>query len=220
MENSNNNTGLVILLVVVQTLSLLTTFFVYGFVFIKYGSYLKNPPFSSGKSKMEVDRIASTQTTPTPNQFIPLSEQVKLEYGKGEFEKMQTNTLRLLEYAKTDEDKAIAYYWQGLANYGLKKYSESESFLKLSLTLKPNYAAAYVTLGAIALVQQDSKKMLDYSMKCVNLDPNYGWCHNNLGVAYLMMDQKDKGVEELRQAVKLDPTSYTFNDNLKRALAQ
>lgn len=220
VDNSQSSKGLVILLLAVQFLSLLTIVFVYLINFSK--NRLKLNTFSNytQSSNSVSNNNYPTRSISTISQFSPLTRQISLEYSQGSYDKMEIDALQLHEYATNDEEKSIAYYWQGLASFNLKKYDEAEIFLNKSISLKANYAAPYVTLGAISLVRQNGSKMLEYSLKCVKIDPNYAWCHNNLGIAYLMANQKDNGIEELRQAVKLDPTSYAFNDNLKRALAQ
>lgn len=219
-DNSQNNTGLVVLLLIAQFISILTTIFVYFVIYSKNKSKFNTRSYYFRSPNPTPNPNSPTRPIPTISQFIPLSNQIKLEYSQGSFDKMQSDATQLHGYAVTNEEKSIAYYWQGLASFNLKKYNEAETFLNQAIVINPNYAAPYATLGAIALTKQDGQKMLEYSSKCVGLDPNYAWCHNNLGISYLMTNQKNKGIEELRQAVKLDPTSYTFNDNLKRALAQ
>ncbi|MFA5894214.1 MAG: tetratricopeptide repeat protein [Candidatus Shapirobacteria bacterium] len=215
-ENDGQKHGLIIALIAIQLFSVVATLVVYVLIITKNRSRFGNFTIDNTTSKSGYTaKVAPPSTT-----FISKSNQIKLDYSQGNYDKADSAATQLLAFAKTDDERAIAYYWQGLTSYSLKKYNDSEIYLNQALALNPKYAAPYVTLGSISQLRQDGQKMLEYSTKCISIDPKYAWCHNNLGIGYMMTNQKEKGIEEFREAVKLDPTQYVFNENLKRALSQ
>lgn len=173
-------------------------------------------------SKTITDQNAQTLLTellPGNTEFNKKTQDIKLLFGQGKYSEQLQSSQELLNIAETYQEKAIAYYWMGLAQYELYQNQEAEKNLLLATTLDLEYAAPYVTLSAINMDKKDYQQALKYAQKCVELDPEYGWCHNNLGLTYLYLGDKEKAIPELEKAVFLDPTSYVFNDNLKRAKA-
>lgn len=156
---------------------------------------------------------------PGSEEFNKLSHETKLLFGQGKYREQLNSANELLKLADNNQERAIAYYWRGLAQYQLNQVNAARSDLIKSTELDPKYAAPYVTLSAISFNEQNYPQGLNYALKCVELDPDYDWCHNNLGLAYLYLGQREKGISELEKAVSLDPTSYVFNDNLNRAKA-
>lgn len=140
-------------------------------------------------------------------------------YSQGKYNEQLTSAGKLIELARNDEEKAIGYYWQGLAYFNLNQNASAKKSLFEAIKLNPHYAAPYVTLSAVSFNENDYQQGYQYALLCVALDPNYGWCHNNLGLAYMFLGQKSQAVTELEKAIYLDPTSYVFNDNLKRIKA-
>lgn len=124
------------------------------------------------------------------------------------------------QLAKNNVEEAIAFYWQGLGEYNVQKYTEATTHLSKAVELNPTYAAPYATLTAVEYQKQDFTKGLEYAQKCVDLDPKYACCHNNLAIAYINLGQKDKALEEMQKAVNLDPDSFAFQDNFKRMKVQ
>lgn len=149
-------------------------------------------------------------------EFNVKSENTKLLFGQGKYEEQLKSAQELLALAKTDPEKAIAHYWQGLAYYNLNNMTSAKTNLNQATSLDPTYAGPYVTLAAISFSEGNYQQGLANAQKCVELDPNYGWCHNNLGLAYAYLGQKDAAIRELQKAVELDPNSYVFVNNLTR----
>lgn len=153
---------------------------------------------------------------------IPFNEEAQHAqtlFGQGQYQDQLASAAKLLTLAKTDQEKSIAYYWQGLAYYSLNQYQSAQDSDLQAVKLDPTYAAAYSTLSAIALQTQKYDVSVQYAQKCLQLDPTYAWCYNNLGLAYGLQGNKDLALQNLQKAVSLDPTSYSFNDNLKRMKA-
>ena len=149
-------------------------------------------------------------------EFVDESNRAKDLFSKGKYTELSESANKLLALASESDEKAIGYYWQGLALFNLSRFTDAKASLLSSIQNNPNYAAPYVTLAAVSFQEQDYNQGLIYAQKCVELDDKYGWCHNNLAIAYINLGQKTKAIEEMKIAVSLDPTSYIFNDNLKR----
>lgn len=154
---------------------------------------------------------------PGNTEFIKKSEETKLLFGQGKYDKQLKSAQKLLEMAENDKEKAIAHYWVGLAQYKLGQTSEAKSNLTTATQLDTEYAGPYVTLSAISFDEHNYHQGLEYASRCAEIEPEYAWCHNNLGLAHLFLGETEKGIAELEKAVSLDPTSYVFNDNLNRA---
>ncbi len=153
------------------------------------------------------------------SEFNSESNNAKLLFAQGKFNDLLTSSQKLLTLAKNNDEKAIGYYWQGLAYYSQGQISQAKTSELNAIQNNPQYAAAYSTLSAISFKEQNYNEGLNYAQKCNQYDPKYAWCHNNLAIAYYNLGDKNKGIEEMKIAVSLDSTSYTFNDNLKRMQA-
>ena len=149
-------------------------------------------------------------------EFNVKSENTRLLFGQGKYDEQLKSARELLTLAKTDPEKAIAHYWQGLAYYNLNDMASAKTNLNQAVRYDPTYAAPHVTLAAVSFSEGNYQQGLTYAQKCVELDPDYGWCHNNLGLAYAYLGQKEAAVRELQKAVELDPNSYVFVNNLTR----
>ncbi|OGD09937.1 signal peptidase I [Candidatus Amesbacteria bacterium RIFOXYB1_FULL_44_23] len=149
-------------------------------------------------------------------EFNKESDKAKLLFGQEKYQEQLDSAQKLLTLSKTDEEKAIAYYWQGLAYYSLKQMDKASQSLNQSVKLNPDYAAAYSTLSAVSLNTQQYSQSIALAKKCIALDPEYAWCYNNLGIATALSGNKTEGLKYLQKAISLDPDSYTFNENYKR----
>lgn len=157
------------------------------------------------------------QLLPGNTEFNQKTEEAKLMFGRGQYNEQLKIGQKLIEIAQNDKERAMGYYWIGLAEFELNQNSEAKRDLINATQLDPQFAAPYVTLATVSFNEQNYQQGLQYSSTCVELDPNYAWCHNDLGLAYLYLGEKQKGIQALEKAVSLDPNSYIFNDNLKRA---
>lgn len=174
----------------------------------KIAAYLKNnyPAFAQEQGQGGY---------PNP-EFSNLTHQTQYLFGSGRYDDALKTAQQALMLAKTDKEKAIAHYWIGLMYYRKNDPQRSESELKLTLELNPNYAASYVTLAAISMDKNDYPQALAYAQKAVELDPQYAWGYNGLGLALVGLGRKEEGINALKKAVELAPDSYIFRDNLTR----
>lgn len=163
------------------------------------------------------DANLEAQSNNTSNIFSNKTHETKLLFDKGDYQNMLSSANDLPNFAENDEERAISYYWIGLAYYKLNNLSEAEKNLTKATETNPEYSAPYVTLAAISYQQGSFQKGLDQSLKCAQIDPDYAWCYNNIGLGYLFLGNKNRGIENLQKAVSLDPLSFIFQDNLNRA---
>ncbi|MBI4130538.1 signal peptidase I [Candidatus Roizmanbacteria bacterium] len=154
---------------------------------------------------------------PGDTEYNEQSTQTKLLFSQGKYTEQKDAAEKLLELAASDYERAIGYYWRGLAYYKLGNSTKAKEDLLMAVSLDATYAGPYVTLSAIEFDAENYQQGLTYAQKCVELDPEYAWCHNNLGLAYWYLGQEQRAISSFEKAVSLDPSSFTFNDNLKRA---
>ena len=163
------------------------------------------------------DQKLSLASNNQSNLFSTKSHETKLLFDKGDYSQTLTSANELLKLASSDSDKAISYYWIGLAYYSLKNIDLAEQNLNQALSLNSKYGAPYVTLAAISYQKGDYQTGLNQSLKCAEAEPDYAWCYNDIGLGYLYLGNRDLGIQNLEKAVTLDPLTFVFSDNLNRA---
>lgn len=161
----------------------------------------------------------SNKANSPENLFVTKSHETKLLFDQGDYFAMLKSSEELLALSSTEDQKAIAHYWLGLAHFNLNHDKEAEDALLVAVDIKDDYAAPYVPLASLSFKKQDADSGLEYSLKCAEIDPSYAWCYNNIGIAYMYKNKPEAGISYLEKAVSLDPTSFVFADNLKRAKA-
>jgi len=93
----------------------------------------------------------------------------------------------------------------------------AQRLLEETISLDPNYASAYASLGTIQMLDvllgsskspKDSiKKAIELSKKALSLDESLAGARSILGFLYAMTGEHDKGVAEAERAVELDPNA-------------
>ena len=76
-----------------------------------------------------------------------------------------------------------------------------------AISLRPNYAAAHMTLGSLHRAQGNYAKAAVAYEKAVKLEPKDALAHANLGVAYVRLKRLDDGIRELEEASRSSPTT-------------
>ncbi|KKR51209.1 MAG: TPR Domain containing protein [Candidatus Curtissbacteria bacterium GW2011_GWA1_40_16] len=148
-----------------------------------------------------------------------LFREASKNFAEGKYSLQLESANKALNKSTTDKERAIAYYWKGLAEYKLASSDKTQAQQDLTeaTRLDSTYAAPYVTLSAIEMDSGNFQGGLTLAQKCATLDPKYAWCENNIGLALFYLGQKQEGIKHLEKAVQISPDTLVFRDNLNRA---
>jgi tetratricopeptide (TPR) repeat protein len=105
---------------------------------------------------------------------------------------------KLQEARKTDPDYQ---YNMGLFFLNEGNIDEAIKYLKISLTLKPNYDLALCSLGLAYSMKGDLEQSINYYKSCIKVNPSLTEAHNFLGTAYHEMGFIDQAEREYRLAI-------------------
>lgn len=119
-----------------------------------------------------------------------------------------------LSHAKGDQQQAVAYYWLGVNYYKLQNFDEAGRDAGLATQLNPNYAPPHVTLGAVAVANNDYATARAEAAKAIAIDPKYAWDYNLLGIIDFNTGHKPAAIADEQQAIKLDSSQAAFQQNL------
>ena len=122
--------------------------------------------------------------------------------------------------APTTNFDAYDCYLRGLDCFHLYSplgMSQARHLFERALTLDPQYAGAYASLGLVCAMEWSFQWHLDgvatlsqaatYVQKAVTLDPGLPLAHRILGMIFLWQKRYDQAVEESQRALALDPNS-------------
>lgn len=122
-----------------------------------------------------------------------------------------------LDKARTNQEKAIAYYWRGVGEYDSGNYAAAKTDETQSIGFDPTSAAPHVTLGAVLNAQGDRAAASQEADKAISLDPSYAWAYNLRGIINAEENQCTAALTDMNKAVSLEPTNTTFQQNLQLA---
>ena len=88
------------------------------------------------------------------------------------------------------------------------------------MQIRPDYAAAHLTLGNLYRGQGDYARAAGEYEKTVKLQPKDADAHANLGAAYVRLKRVDDGIRELEAALELKPDDYEARVSLGFAYKQ
>jgi tetratricopeptide (TPR) repeat protein len=121
---------------------------------------------------------------------------------------------KALESAKTDMDKAVAYYWLGVSSGRQGNCNEDIIYQLKAIELAPDYASPYSSLSLCNLELGNLDKAKTYAEKCIKLDPYYAWCYYALSGYYDYANQRVDSYKYLKKAIELDPKAVDFQNTL------
>jgi len=105
---------------------------------------------------------------------------------------------KIQEARKTDP----AYqYNMGLFFLNEGNIGEAIKYLKISLTLKPDYDLALCSLGLAYSMKGDLEQSINYYKACIKVNPSLTEAHNFLGTVYQEMGFIDQAEREYRIAI-------------------
>ncbi|MGB3534546.1 MAG: tetratricopeptide repeat protein [Microcoleaceae cyanobacterium] len=82
------------------------------------------------------------------------------------------------------------------------------------LKLKPDFAAAYITLGNILQTQNKITSAIRAYQQAVEINPNFAEVYVNLGTMYLRLGEIETGIEFYQKALKIEPNLAAVYWNL------
>ncbi len=105
---------------------------------------------------------------------------------------------KLQEARKTDP-----VYQYNMGNFFINEgnIDEAIKYLKISLTLKPNYDLALCSLGLAYSMKGDLEQSINYYKTCIRVNPSLTEAHNYLGTVYHEMGFIDQAEREYRMAI-------------------
>lgn len=108
------------------------------------------------------------------------------------------------EVART-ENNAGAWYLLGVIYGRLGNVAEAERCSRTAVGLKPDYADAYVNLGAAQRLQGRNDEAVASLREALRLKPDYPEAHHNLGMALATGARRDEALAGFREAIRLRP---------------
>jgi tetratricopeptide (TPR) repeat protein len=110
------------------------------------------------------------------------------------------------EAEKQDYSKALEYFDTGTVYGNNKDYDKALEYCKKAIELKPDYAEAYLYIGAIySSIKQDYSKALEYYIKAIELNPDNAIIYLCIGEIYYIKQDYGKALEYYNKAIELNP---------------
>jgi uncharacterized RDD family membrane protein YckC len=194
----------------------------YFFINSAYSAY------SNGTLKQEVAQElalllaedASGDNLPTsemPNTaFYDQYQNVLKEYPDGNTAIAEEESLKLLELAGNDAEKASAYDLLSLINYNKGEYTKSKDYAQKAVDLNPNVPEFYQALTQAQLSLGNYRQAIDSAQKAVNLKPDSAGLHYTLGLTSYLSGNTKQGLVEIQKAVELNPNNKEYQEMLKQ----
>ena len=150
-----------------------------------------------------------------PNYYARVYES-RANWIKREWSEQETDAGKALKDAKTDSERAVAYYWLGVSVNRQGNYKEAIQYQLKAIELDPMYGAPHSSL-ALAYLRNNSgdlEKAKVHADKCIILSPDYAWCYYALAAYYDYNGERLKSYENLKKALKLDPNDLDIKNSL------
>lgn len=107
---------------------------------------------------------------------------------------------------KTETEKAVQAYLNGVLYMNKKDYANAEKSLLAATKLDPKNVNAWLDLGSVYYYLRQRDREGEAYKKAVDLQPNNGQAHYLLGTWYEDVGQFEQAVQEYRTTVTIDPT--------------
>lgn len=111
-------------------------------------------------------------------------------------------------------DEADAEYRKGLASMQAGQYQEAQVSLEKAIALRPNYAAAELTLGNTLKKMKKCDQAVAHYEKVIRLEPASQFAYGNLGFCYAQLNRKDEAIRTMERAVELSPNEVQWRMSL------
>lgn len=127
---------------------------------------------------------------------------------------------KALSDAKTDEEKAYAYFWLGVAENRKKNYQGAVEYQLKALSLLPDYAASHASLANAYTLLNEHQKSFEHAQKCIDYDPQYAWCYQAMANHYWVVGEEEKALKNAKTATNLDPGNRELKEMYQYILNQ
>lgn len=141
-----------------------------------------------------------------PNYSAKIFE-TRANWIKQDWQKQSEDAQTSLSNAKTDEEKAVAYYWLGVAENRKRNHEKAKEYQLEAIKLWPQYDAAHASLANAYIHLGETDKSLEHSQKCIEFRPDYAWCYQALMNYYLVIGDIENAKINARKAANLDPSN-------------
>ncbi|OGM11931.1 hypothetical protein A2Z22_01715 [Candidatus Woesebacteria bacterium RBG_16_34_12] len=131
------------------------------------------------------------------------------------WEKQNVDAQKALKDAKTDQEKASAYYWLGVSESRQGNYQKGIEYQHKAIELDPTYGAPYSSLSLSNLALGNLEEAKVYAEKCIGLSPDYAWCYYALSGYYAYTNEMQEAYDNLIKAIDLDPKATDFQKTLE-----
>jgi len=118
-----------------------------------------------------------------------------------------------LETVEIYNQQAEVYCLQG-------KVEEAITCCHKALTIKPNYAVGYKTLGNVFLVAGKVEEARDSYVKAIEIQPDYAAALANLGSIYAQQQSWEEAISYYQKAIAIQPNFAGVYRNLARIFSQ
>lgn len=96
---------------------------------------------------------------------------------------------------------------------GMGEYKQAEKAFQVVLMANPRAARAYLSLGQMALEQEDFAGATNYLNKALAIDPSLAEPHYHLGIIAMARGDMEQAAKELETAIKANPyMEDAYND--------
>jgi tetratricopeptide (TPR) repeat protein len=127
------------------------------------------------------------------------------DWVQKDWDKQSETAGKALSDARTEEEKAYAYYWLGVAENRKKNYRAAADYQLKALSILPKYAAAHASLSNAYTFLNEHEKAFDHAQKCIEYEPTYAWCYHAMLNHYWVTGDEQKALANAKKATELDP---------------
>jgi tetratricopeptide (TPR) repeat protein len=124
---------------------------------------------------------------------------------------------RAIELHRRSSAAAFPHYVLAQVLREERELEQALRHLTEALALRPDYAEAYASLGAIRAARLDHAAAADAFEAAVRLAPDSAEARAGLGAAYLQLERPVEGIPHLETAVRLRPADRTARYHLCRS---
>ncbi len=102
----------------------------------------------------------------------------------------------------------IEYLQQGNTLFSRNEYNEAIRQYKLAIAAKPDFAEAFLNIGAVYQRLKNYDEAIYHYRRAVELRSDYPEAYNGIGRVYNNMRNFDKAIENFKKAITLNPEYY------------